>query len=112
MKNLGNYYGATLIDTTDLVDTSNKNRIILEYYKNKKHSLKKVKLKTSYGIKVVKKEYKEDKVKLESNTIKQISTNEAKIKNIIKVLKTYKVTPIALNDVLTDLLKTSEFQEN
>ena len=30
MKNLGNYYGATLIDTTDLVDTSNKNRIILE----------------------------------------------------------------------------------
>ena len=51
-------------------------------------------------------------MKLETNRIKQISTNEGKIKNIIETLKTYKVTPIALNDVLADLLKRPEFQEN
>ena len=40
MKNLGIYYGATLLDETDLVESKNKNRIILEYYKNKKRSIK------------------------------------------------------------------------
>ena len=38
MKNLGIYYGATLLDETDLVESKNKNRIILEYYKNKKRA--------------------------------------------------------------------------
>ena len=112
MKNLGVYYGATLLDTADLVESNNKNRIVLEYYRNKNHSLKTLKPKTFYGITVVKKEYIKDKVKLETNRIKQISTNEGKIKNIIETLKTYKVTPIALNDVLADLLKRQEFQEN
>ena len=59
MRNLGIYYGATLLDETDLVESNNKNRIILEYYKVKKHGLNRVKLKTFYGITVVKKEYKE-----------------------------------------------------
>ena len=44
--------------------------------------------------------------------IKNISSNENKIRRIIELLKTYKVTPIGLNDVLTDLLKTREFQRN
>ena len=106
MNHLRNYYGATLLNETDM------NRIILEYYKNKIYTLNRAKLKTFYGITIVKKEYKNNEVKFEKNTIKQISTNENKVKNIIQMLKTYQVTPIALNDVLTDLLKTPEFQEN
>lgn len=111
MSNLGVYYGATLLDETDLVESNNKDRIILEYYKIKKHKINKAKLKTFYGITIVKKEYKQDKIAFERNSIKQVSTNENNIKNIIEKLKTYKVTPIALNDVLADLLKTPEFQE-
>lgn len=111
MKNLGDYSGAALLNE-GTYDNTNKGKIILEYYKNKNHTLQKAKLRIFYGITVVKKEYKEDKVNFEKNSIKQISTNENKIKNIIEMLKTYKVTPIALNDVLTDLLKTAKFQEN
>lgn len=109
MKNLGSYYGATLLDEMDLVESNNKNRIILEYYKSKNHSLK---LKTFYGITIVKKEYRKDKIEFEKNSIKQVSTNEGKIKNIIETLKYYKVTPIALDDVLVELLKRPEYQEN
>ena len=106
MKNLGKYYGATVLNEAGI------NEVILEYYKSKKYTFRKAKLKTYYGITIVKREYKKDKVNLEKNTVKQISTNENKIKNLLEVLKTYKVTPIALNDVLTDLLKMPKFQEN
>ena len=107
MKNLRNYYGITLLD-----NENSSNEIILEYYKNKKHTLNKAKLKTIYGITIIKKIYENGELKLEKNCIKNISTNENKIRNIIEVLKTYKVTPIALNDVLTDLLKKQEFQQD
>lgn len=107
MKNLRNYYGATLLD-----DENTNNKIILEYYKNTKHTLSRAKLKTIYGITVIKKKYEDGEVKLEKKCIKNISPNEKKIRRIIELLKTYKVTPIALNDVLTDLLKTQEFQRN
>lgn len=110
MKNLGIYCGATLLDETDLVETKSDNKIILEYYGTKKHSVEKAKLKTFYGITVVKKEYKKDKIKCEKNSINKISTDENKIRNIIETLKTNKVTPIGLNDVVTDILKLPEFQ--
>lgn len=106
MKNLGKYYGATVLNEAGI------NEVVLEYYKSKKYTFRKAKLKTYYGITIVKREYKKDEVNLEKNTVKQISTNENKIKNLLEVLKTYKVTPIALNDVLTDLLKMPKFQEN
>ena len=83
MKNLGIYYGATLLDETDLVESKNKNRIILEYYKNKKRSIKILKPKISYGVTIVKKEYGKDRIKLETKEVTQISTNENKVRSII-----------------------------
>lgn len=110
MKNLGVYYGATLLDETDLVESANNSKILLEYYGNKKHSIDKIKLKTFYGITIVKKEYGKDEIKCETNIINKISTNENKIRNIIETLKTNKVTPVALNDVLLELLKRPQYQ--
>ena len=110
VKSLGNYYGATLLDEIDLIETNNHNKIMLEYYGVKKHSIEKIKLKTFYGITIVKKEYGKDEIKCEQNSIRKISTNESKIRNIIEMLKINKVTPIALNDVLADLLKQPQFQ--
>ena len=110
VKNLGVYYGATLLDETDLVESTNGSKILLEYYGNKKHSIDKIKLRTFYGITIIKKEYKKDEIKYEENTIKRISTNESKIRNIIQILKTNKVTPVGLNDVLTELLKRPQYQ--
>ena len=110
MKNLGVYYGATLLDETDLVESNNDSKILLEYYGNKKRSIEKTKLKTFYGITIVKKEYKKDEIKYEKNSINKISTNESTIRNIIEMLRINKVTPVALNDVLTDMLKAPQFQ--
>ncbi len=101
MKNLGTYYGSTLLQE----EASNKNKIELEYYKTKRRSLMLTSRKTFYGIAVVKKEYIEDKVKLEKSIIKEITTSERKIVNMIEKLKKYKVTPVGLEDVLTDLKK-------
>jgi len=110
VKNLGIYYGATLLDETDLVESAKDSKILLEYYGNKKHSIKKTKLKTFYGITIVKKEYGKDEIKCEKNSISKISTNERKIRDIIETLKTNKVTPVALNDVLLELLKRPQYQ--
>jgi len=110
VRNLGIYYGATLLDETDLVESASDNKILLEYYGNKKHSIDKIKLKTFYGITIVKKEYCKNEIKYEKNSIKKISTNESKIRNIIETLKTNKVTPVALNDVLLELLKRPQYQ--
>ena len=111
MNDLGTYYGATLLDEIDLLETSDQNRIELEYYGTEKHSNNKSKEQTFYGISIVKKEYKQDKIKYEKNTIDKISTNENIVENIIAIMKQHKVTPIGLEDVLRDLLKKPEFQE-
>ena len=71
---------------------------------------RKIKLKTFYGITIVKKEYGENEIKFEKNSISKISTNENKIRSIIETLKTNKVTPMGLNDVLTELLKKPQYQ--
>jgi len=110
LRNAANYYGATLLNETDLVGVTNGNKIMLEYYEIKKRSIEKTKLKTFYGIEIVKKEYGKDEIKCEKNSVNKISTNENKIINIIEKLKSNKVTPIGLNDVLLDLLKQPQFQ--
>lgn len=111
MKNIGVYHGATLLDKDDFQEDNHK-KMELEYYEVKKRSIDKVKLKTFYGITIVKKEYGREQIKYEKNSIQKICTNERKIVNIIEVLKTNKVTPIQLNDVIADLMKQPAFQEN
>lgn len=107
MRSLGIYYGDTLLD-----ENESNNKIMLEYYRVEKTATRSINQKTFYGITIVKKEYKRDGIEFEKNCIERISTNENKIGNIIETLKKNKVTPIALNDVLADLLKQPEFQGN
>lgn len=106
MKNSTIYYGATFLEEKDLVESNTKNNIELKYYKIENYEsriLRKEKL--SYGIEIVKKEYADKKVKIEKNKIEDITDNAAKVINIIETLKKYKVTPIGLQDVVSDLLK-------
>lgn len=110
MKSLGIYYGDTLLDATEADESSNKNRIMLEYYRVEKTAIKNIEQKPIYGITIVKKEYERNEIKFEENCVERISTNENKIGNIIETLKKNKVTPVALNDVLADLLKQPQFQ--
>ena len=108
MRNIGVYNGATILDEHDLVDGEHK--IMLEYYRTKKHYIKRTKLKTFYGIKIVEKKYGKDEIIREENCVNKISTSESIINEIIRKLREYKVTPIGLNDVLADLLKQPQYQ--
>ena len=105
MSILGTYYGALVLNEKRLVETNMKNRIKLEYYATEKPICVKEEYEIAYGISIIKKEYCKNRIKREKNSVEKISTNKRKIKDIIKMLKEYEVTPIALEDVLEDLLK-------
>ena len=109
MQNSKAYYGGTLLENEDLKESNIKHKIELEYYTIKNYISKKAKdEKATYGIEIVKKEYKNNSVNTESSAKQYISNSAEKIIEIIETLKRHKVTPIGLNDVLEDLLKTNE----
>lgn len=96
-------YGMTCFDENDLKETNINHKIELEYYKTNE----KIDNDLKYGIEIVKKEYINNNVTLESNNMQNISKSSDKVIEIINTLKKYKVTPIGLNDVLEDLLKAN-----
>ena len=61
--------------------------------------------KAKFGIKVIKTEYKKDNVEIENKELHNISSDEEKIEEILKILKDNEVTPIILEDVLNDISK-------
>lgn len=108
MYNSKAYYGGTFLNEEELKETAINHRIELEYYTTKNHINKNTKEEyISYGIEIVKKEYKDSKIDIESDNKEYISNNVDKVIQIIETLKKYKVTPIGLNDVLEDLLKVN-----
>lgn len=108
VQNSRTYYGGTFLGEDDLKESNIKHRIELEYYTTKNY-INEVKEdeETSYGIEIIKKEYIDDKIDIETGFKKQVSSNAKKVIEIIDTLKKYKVTPIGLNDVLEDLLKAN-----
>ena len=59
----------------------------------------------TYGIGIVKKYKDTKKEKIESREINNILLEEKQTEKLLKILINNKVTPIALDDVLTDLIK-------
>lgn len=107
VQNSRTYYGATFLGEEDLKETNIKHKIELEYYTTKNYINKAKDKETTYGIEIIKKEYVNNKIGIETETKEQISNNSQKVIEIIDTLKKYKVTPIGLNDVLEDLLKAN-----
>lgn len=99
------YYGNTFLEVKK-ANSNIKNRIELEYYrtkKRKKHFLKENS--EIYGIEIVKKEYQGKKINIEKEKIDKISETKSSIDAILNILKKFKVTPIALKDVIDDMMK-------
>ena len=103
MKRSRTYYGETYLEKEDLKETNIKHKIQLEYYEIKENNNNK----DTYGIEILKKEYKDNQITTEVSTKNFISNNSQKVIEIINTLKQNKVTPIGLNDVLEDLLKAN-----
>lgn len=103
MQHSRTYHGETFLEKEDLAETNIKHKIGLEYYtiKETKDEI------DTYGIEVIKREYKNNGIDTESSSRNYISNSSQKVIEIISALKEHKVTPIGLNDVLEDLLKTN-----
>ncbi len=106
MKSSKTCYGMTYIENAEIPNGNLNHRIELEYYRIKKPRFNLLgKPNKKYGIEIQKREYKNNKFKVETNSVNHITKSKEKVINIINTLKEYKVTPVGLNDVLEDLLK-------
>ena len=106
MKSSKTCYGMTYIENADIPNGNINHRIELEYYKIKKPKFNLLgKQNKKYGIEIQKREYKNNSLNVETNSVNYITKSKEKVIKIINTLKEHKVTPVGLNDVLDDLLK-------
>lgn len=99
------FFSSTFIEKKSLKEAGIYHPIKLEYYKiiNEDEMIKQKKAK--FGIHIVKTEYKENGVTVENKKMQYISSDEKKIEEILDLLKENEVTPIAVEDVLSDFSK-------
>lgn len=99
------FFNSTFIKQETLKEAGINHPIKLEYYKiiNEDEMIKKEKAK--FGINIIKTEYKKEQVKIENKKIQYISNDEKRVEEILNLLKENEVTPIAVEDVLSDYSK-------
>lgn len=96
------FYGDTYLNGIDMLENDIRNLIELEYYKTCTNVGKDKA--TVYGIEVIKTEHFRNKMEKEIDNIDLLTKDEALIDKILNILKEQKVTPIALRDVVHDLI--------
>lgn len=99
------FFNSTFINKETLNEAGIFHPIKLEYYKviNEDEIINRSKAK--FGIQVIKTEYTKNDVKVEDKQVQYVSNDEKKIEEILIKLKENNVTPIAINDVLSDFSK-------
>lgn len=103
-------YGKTKIDGENSGDFSKVFLIKLKYYKTRELVTKENEKK--FGIEVIKEELNgKNKVK-EKSVARNISNNEQFIERLLNIFVQNKVTPIATNEILSDLRKCPEMLYN
>ncbi len=100
------FFGGNFIEKEKLEEAGIDYPIKLEYYKiiNEDELTKGNKAK--YGIKIVKTEYLKGDKNIEDKTIEYLSSNEEKVDKILKILKVNEVTPVCVQDVISDISKS------
>ncbi len=104
MLNVRKLYGETTIDGQDLESGKRNYKIHLKYYKTRNAK--------KYGIEIVKEERKGISRVKEKSTAKELSDNEQLIDKLLKIFVKNKVTPVTINDILSDLHKAPELIYN
>lgn len=94
------FFDGIFISSKQLEEAGIKYPIKLEYYKTSKEENVEIK----YGIEVVKTEYLDGNVKIETKEIENITNNIEKENEILTLLRNNEVTPIGVEDVLQEIL--------
>ena len=101
------FFDGIFISKEHLNEAGIKFPIKLEYYKTTREESSKIarENENKYGIEIVKTEYREGNVRVETKEINNVANNIKDQEKILTLLRDNEVTPIGLEDVLEDLLK-------
>ena len=94
------FFGKTIIDSSDYEESNDNEKFELEYYET--HNMTGT-CKKEYGIEIVKKRKKDEKFNIESKIINNISDEEKDVNKLLEILMLNKVTPITVDDVISDI---------
>ena len=101
------FFDGIFISKEHLNEAGIKFPIKLEYYKTTREESSEIARENEYkyGIEIVKTEYREGNVRVETKEINNIANNIKDQEKILTLLRDNEVTPIGVEDVLEDLLK-------
>lgn len=95
------FFGRVTIDQNDSEELNEK--IELEYYETR--NLTEIN-ERKYGIEIIKKKEESEKFNIESKIVNNISSKEQEINRLLNILMANKVTPISVDDVISDIFVT------
>lgn len=95
------FFGDILIDKQRTRDAKIKYPIKVEYYKTTDEENR------TFGIEIIKKEYKRTKMYIEKKAINQLTYDENKVEKILKIFKQNKVTVVNADDIIEDIFKNT-----
>ena len=94
-----NFFGSIFIEKAKLLTEGILHPIKIEYYKLTSES----EIEKGYGIKIIKKEYKEEMIDIEEQEVNNLTDDENVINRVLELFKNNEVTPIAAREILEDL---------
>ena len=89
------FFGGIFIETNRLKEEGIEYPIKVEYYKLEDEN-------KTYGIEIIKKEYRSIGTKVEREEIKSLSKDECKIERMIELFEKNEVTPICAGEIIED----------
>lgn len=102
------FYGSTFIKKEELEEEGISYPIKLEYYKIINEDEITRGEKSRFGIKVIKTEYREEP-KVEEKEVRYMSNDEKRIEEILEIFKRNEVTPISVEEIISDFGKKAIF---
>lgn len=95
-------YGTTIIDCSKSDDVKENGTIELEYYKTQSN-MKLLENSKPYGVEIIKRNVKDEVINIEQKVVNHLFKQENEISQLLETLMNNKVTPIALDDIITDM---------
>ena len=99
------FFGGVFIDQETLETSGINHPIKLEYYKRINEDELFEENKAKYGVNIVKTEYTNEQTIVEQKGIKYLTNDETRANYLLKILKENFVTPIELDEIVSDLSK-------
>ena len=88
------FFGGIFIETKRLKAEGIEYPIKVEYYKIEEEN--------KFGIEIIKKEYKEQKIDIQKQELKSLSKDECIINRMLELFKKNEVTPISAPEIIED----------